>query len=190
MKRFFSSLSYANVTATLALFLALGGGGAVALAASHGAGSREHRAASMARHPNRGPRGRRGRRGPRGPQGPQGQKGEKGDPGSAGPAGSALAYGDVAADGTLSASKNLTVAYEGGGTYCLTLRNGTPANVVAMIDNSGADPRGTFVAGTTNASAVATDCPAGSQILISTGIIGIPAPTGTFEDEPFFVSIN
>jgi hypothetical protein len=188
MKRFFSSLSYANVTATLALFLALGGGGAVALAASHGAGSREHRAASMARHPNRGPRGRRGLRGRRGPQGP---KGDKGDQGPTGPAGSALAYGDVAADGTLSASKNLAVSHTTfSGTYCLTLSHGTPANVVAMIDNSGADPRDAFVAGTTNAGAVATDCPAGSQILISTGTVGIPASSGTFEDEAFFVSIN
>ena len=193
MKRLISSLSYANVTATLALFLALGGGGgALALAANDGVSSGNHRAAPTAGKPGHGQRGPRGRRGRRGPRGPQGPRGAKGDAGPAGPAGSALAYADVAAGGTVSAAKNLVVTshVQGTGDYCLKLVHGSAANVVAMIDNSGADPRDAFAAGTTNASAVAEFCPTGSTILISTGTVGMPASSGSFADEAFFVSIN
>jgi hypothetical protein len=74
--------------------------------------------------------------------------------------------------------------------YCLKLTTGTPQNVTAMIDNSGADPRSSFVAGTINASAVSGGCPAGSQIDIATGDVGMPASSGDFADKSFFVAIN
>jgi hypothetical protein len=103
-----------------------------------------------------------------------------------------VAFADVAAGGTLTASKNVQVVSHtaASGVYCLKLTTGTPQNVVAMIDNSGADPRSAFVAGTINASAVAGGCPAGSQIDIATGDVGIPASSGDFADKAFFVLIN
>jgi Collagen triple helix repeat (20 copies) len=196
MGRIFRSLSYANIVATLALFLAVGGGGAFAVAAtqSHQAG---HHGSG---NPNRGPRGPRGHRGPaglQGPQGPKGDKGEAGPAGAAGPAGpagpagasgTALAFADVAANGTITASKNLTLVSHTAGTgiYCLKLSSGTPSNVVAMVDNTGADPTNAFVSGNTAASAIAQACPNGGQIEMATG----EEFTGIFADEAFFVLIN
>jgi hypothetical protein len=197
-------MSYANVIATVALFLALGGGGAVAIASS----TTSHRTSHKNAGPNRGPRGPRGPRGFRGPAGgpkgakgdtgPAGQKGATGAtgaagaPGAPGPAGSAVGFADIASDGTITNSKNVQLVGHtaASGVYCLKLTTGTPQNVTAMIDNSGADPRSAFVAGTINASAVAGGCPAGSQIDIATGDIGNPASSGDFADKSFFVAIN
>jgi hypothetical protein len=99
-----------------------------------------------------------------------------------------VAFADVAAGGTLTASKNVQVVSHtaGSGVYCLKLTTGTPQNVVAMIDNSGADPRSAFVSGDTNASAIATGCPTGGQIEMATG----DSKANTFTDEAFFVLIN
>jgi len=194
MGRICRSLSYANIVATLALFLAVGGGGAIAVAAT----SSNHHASSS--NPNRGPRGPRGHRGPQGPQGPKGNTGDKGDTGATGatgpqgPAGApgangtALGYADVAANGTVTADKNVTVVSHAAGTgiYCLKLNSGTPSNVVAMVDNSGADPTNAFVSGDTNAGAIAQACPNGGQIVMATG----EEFTGVFADEAFFVLIN
>jgi Collagen triple helix repeat (20 copies) len=194
-------MSYANVIATVAPFLALGGGGAVAIASSTTSRRTSHKNAS----PNRGPRGPRGPRGFRGPAGgPKGAKGNTGPagqngatgaagaPGAPGPAGSAVGFADIAADGTITNSKNVQLVSHiaASGVYCLKLTTGTPQNVTAMIDNSGADPRSAFVAGTINASAVANGCPAGSQIDIATGDVGMPASNGDFADQAFFVAIN
>ena len=206
-------MSYANVIATVALFLALGGGGAVAIASS----TTSHRTSHKNAGPNRGPRGPRGPRGFRGPAGgPKGAKGDTGPagqngatgaagqngatgatgpagaPGAPGPAGSAVGFADIAPDGTITNSKNVQLVSHtaASGVYCLKLTTGTPQNVTAMIDNSGADPRSAFVAGTINASAVASSCPAGSQIDIATGDVGMPASNGDFADQAFFVAIN
>ena len=174
MRRIRRSLSYANVMATLALFLALGGGGAVALAASHNNKPKHHH------HGNRGPRGFQGPAGPKGAPGAPGATGAQGAPGSA------LGFADIAANGTASAVKNVTVVSHtpGSGIYCLKLNSGTPANVIAMIDNTGANPTLAYVAGDISPSAVAKDCAPGAQIEIAAGDSGI------FTDEAFFVSIN
>ncbi len=88
MRRIRSSMSYGNVAASVALFLAVGGGG-VAVAATSG-GSHVKAATTNL---SRGPRGRQGPRGPRGfkgdpgPAGPRGATGPKGNPGPAGPKG-------------------------------------------------------------------------------------------------------
>jgi hypothetical protein len=84
MGRIYRPLSYANIVATLALFLAIGGGGAFAVAATT---TDHHQAKATSSNPNRGPRGPRGHRGPQGPQGPQGPKGDTGATGKTGPAG-------------------------------------------------------------------------------------------------------
>jgi hypothetical protein len=191
MGRIWRSLSYANIVATLALFLAVGGGGAIAVAAT----SSSHHGGKGSS--NRGPRGHRGPQGPQGPQGPKGNTGAKGDTGPQGPAGApgapgangtALGFADVAPNGTVTAAKNVTVVSHvaGTGIYCLKLNSGTPSNVVAMVDNSGADPTNAFVSGNTNASAIATACPTGGQIEMATG----EEFTGVFADEAFFVLIN
>jgi Collagen triple helix repeat (20 copies) len=198
MGRICRSLSYANIVATLALFLAIGGGGAFAVAAtSSGHHEKAKPGGSGGGHSHRGPRGPRGFKGLPGPQGPKGDKGETGPAGAAGPAGpagpagasgTALAFADVAANGTLTASKNVTVVSHTAGTgiYCLKLTSGTPSNVVAMVDNTGADPTNAFVSGNTAASAIAQACPNGGQIEMATG----EEFTGVFADEAFFVLIN
>jgi hypothetical protein len=180
MGRIRKSLSYANVMATLALFLAVGGGGAVAVAATQSKAPGKHH------HGNRGPRGFRGPAGPQGPKGDAGSTGAPGVPGAPGAPGSALGFADIAANGTASAVKNVTVVSHAPGTgiYCLKLNSGTPANVIAMIDNTGANPTIAYVAGDTNPSVVAKDCAPGAQIEIAAGDSGI------FTDEAFFVSIN
>jgi hypothetical protein len=102
VKLVLSKLSYANLIGTLALFLAVGGGGAIALASQ---GTRPHTEAKTSAGPTQGPRGPRGFRGPRGPRGfrgprglsgscqgctargPQGAQGAQGPPGPQGPKG-------------------------------------------------------------------------------------------------------
>jgi hypothetical protein len=91
--RFCPVLSYANVTATLALISALGGGAyAAATLPANSVGSRQLKAKSVT--PRKvAPatvqlfRGRAGDRGPRGERGPQGNRGPKGDRGAAGKSG-------------------------------------------------------------------------------------------------------
>jgi hypothetical protein len=180
MKRIFRPLSYANIVATLALFLAIGGGGAFAVAATQNNNPGKHH------HGNRGPRGFRGPAGPQGPKGAAGAPGAPGAPGAAGAAGSALGFADIAANGTATAAKNVTVVSHppGTGIYCLKLNSGVASNVVAMIDNTGANPTVAFVAGDTNPTVLAQVCAPGSQIEMITGA------SGTFTDEAFFVQIN
>lgn len=96
MRRIFRSMSYANIAATLALFLAVSGGGAVAVAASSSPGHR-HVKAHTPRGP-RGPRGFKGAQGPAGPQGPKGDTGETGKTGATGATGPAGAPNPDAAD--------------------------------------------------------------------------------------------
>jgi hypothetical protein len=166
--------SVALVIACLALMVALGGtswGDSIV-----GGQDGSTHAAKKKKKVKRGPRGRRGPAGPRGATGP------------AGPAGTAVAYGRVAANGTLDAgvSKNLAVKSKPlGGVYCLDVTNGGAKNVTAMIDNSGADPSASFVGGTAVASAIAGGCPAGTDVEIATG-----SGPGAFADRPFYVSIN
>lgn len=126
-----SHLTYANVAATLALFLTLGGVGYAAVKLpknSVGARQLQRNAITGANVRNGTLTGtdvkdqsltasdfRGSVQGPSGPQGPVGPAGP------AGPAGSARAYGYVKSDGTLLAarSKNLTVTKLGTGYYCV-----------------------------------------------------------------------
>ena len=118
-------------------------------------------------------RGFRGRRGPTGLRGPAGQAGAAGAAGAAGPAGaagSALAYARVV-NGVLDGAnaKNVTVTQASATGTCLDVTTAQAARkVVAMIDNSGANPATTSVAGTVNPTAVGANCPAGSDAVITT----------------------
>jgi hypothetical protein len=89
-------LNYANVTATLALFVALGGTSYAAIKLpKNSVGSLQVRDRSLKATdlaPNALASGT-GARGPRGPEGPQGVAGATGAPGSAGPAGATGAAG-------------------------------------------------------------------------------------------------
>lgn len=150
-------LSYANVTATLALVLSMSGG---ALAASHYlinstsqinprvlAALKGHSGAAGATGPAgargpagpagpggaAGPQGKEGREGKEGPQGKEGKQGEKGEPGSA------LAYAHIAANGQIQpeTSKNassLAVQQPRSGIYCISGLGFTPHSVAATLD--------------------------------------------------------
>jgi hypothetical protein len=176
MHRFIHRPSPALAVALLALFIALGSTGYAATQSP-----KPGKASAKAAKTKGGPRGFRGFRGPRGFKGPAGS------PGLAGPAGSALAYARVA-NGALDAanSKNVTMTglSTGGTSTCLEVTSGTPHNVVAMIDNSGANPAITSVAGTVNPVAVAPNCPGGSNALITT------VESGAFTPKPFYVTFN
>ena len=103
MKQLRQKLSYANVIATLALFLALGGGAWAATGmAQNSVGTRQLRHGAVTAGKIRlgsllasdfapgqlrggpGPQGETGERGARGERGPQGETGEAGDPGARG----------------------------------------------------------------------------------------------------------
>ena len=140
-------LTYANVMATMAVFIALGGSAIAARyvitrssqiknGAVTGADVKDSSLAgadiknkSLTASDFKG-----SIQGKQGVQGPPGVQGLKGDPGLAGPAGTARAYGYVKSDGTIlsSKSKNLTASKvtAGLGTYC-----------VSPTPGSGIDPR-------------------------------------------------
>jgi hypothetical protein len=121
-------LTYANVIATLALVLAVGGGSAIAASqfGKETIGSRALKKESIgpgklnaaAKSALQGPAGAKGATGATGPAGPAGSAGPAGAPGSA------LAYGTVNADGSLDASnsKNIsaTKLTAQPGYYCVT----------------------------------------------------------------------
>jgi hypothetical protein len=138
MSRIRKRLTYANVIATLALILVVGGGTAIAGSqfGKETIGSRAIKkesigpgkltpAAKAALQGSAGPRGAAGPAGPAGPQGPQG------------PAGSARAYGlTVTVDGALdpARSKNATVRHAGKGLYCITPGAGIdPATATLLV---------------------------------------------------------
>jgi len=90
-------------------------------------------------------------------------------------------------DGALDAanSKNVTVTKSSNLGVCLDVTTPqAPRNVVAMIDNGGANPATTRIAGTSGA-AVARVCPAGSDAVIAT----VEEATG-FTLRPFYVTFN
>jgi Collagen triple helix repeat (20 copies) len=186
MNRFIHRPSPALAVALLALFIALGGTGFAATQFQK-PGTVIAKAAKTTT--KRGPRGFRGFRGPRGPAGPKGAAGSAGATGAAGAAGAAgssLAYARVV-NGVLdgSNSKNVTVTLATNSVTCLDVTTTqAPRNVVAMIDNSGANPATTSVAGTLNPTALAPNCPAGSDALITT------AESGAFVPKPFYVTFN
>lgn len=146
LSRLRARLTYANVIATLALFIALGGSSYAALklpknsigpeqlkadsitSAKVKAGSlRANDFKASERSRLRGPRGRVGPRGTAGKQGAQGKQGARGAQGARGIAGSARAYATVAAENGLppiftANVPNLafgSVARTSTGVYCL-----------------------------------------------------------------------
>jgi hypothetical protein len=192
MKALRTKLTYANVVATLALFLAIGGASAFAATqlAKNSVGSKQLKknavtavkikdgaiapeklssAASSAL---------------RGATGPQGSQGLQGPPGPQGPAGEALAYANVEKNGQVTAgkSKGITsanVTRIGVGEYCI---GGLPFTVHIAVANTPLFLRGasTFVGN------FQKDCPAGTQVNVETWDTSLSAN----EDAPFMILLD
>lgn len=166
----------ATVIASLALFVALGGGAFAASGLMSGSHIRNHSIAEkkLTRHAIRALHGRRGPAGPQGAAGPQGP---------AGTAGSALAYAHINADGTLDAahSSGVTVAnykHNGAGVYCFSGLSFTPHNVVATVDAASGGTSMSAVAHV--ALGAASTCPSGSQVAVLTANNNVPGNYGAY----------
>jgi hypothetical protein len=140
LSRLRTHLTYANVMATIAVFIALGGG---ALAASGVISSNSQIRSCVGRHGNltivqrgkscgrgksllvwnqQGARGRNGANGQKGAVGPKGDAGQNGAAGENGAPGTALAFAHVREDGTLDTanSKNVLDVRPTCSTECTT----------------------------------------------------------------------
>jgi hypothetical protein len=122
-------LSYANVVASLAMFVALGGASYAALRlppGSVGTAQLKNHAVTLSKL-GRAARGAlRGKPGPPGPGGPRGPTGPKGPQG---PPGTAHAFGEVSSNGTITQSRgNPSMTHPSTGRYCLTVPGVNPGN--------------------------------------------------------------
>jgi hypothetical protein len=125
-------LSYANITATLALLFSMSGG---ALAASHYLITSTKQIS---------PKVRKELKGDKGPAGPAGPQGAPGAPGGQGPSGTAAAWGVVATNGTTG---NATFTQQEGfpgtplnpepGIYCIPAPAGKAGAGVALTAEAG-----------------------------------------------------
>lgn len=184
-----SKLTYANVMATVAVFLALGGGAYAALKLPPGSvGARQiaRNAVSSAKVKNHSllardfragqlPAGARGPQGPAGPQGPQGPPGATG---------ATFAFAHVNDNGTVNASTgvaSVTKSLTSAGEYCFRLAN-TPSSAIASGDAN----QGTAVIAEPNitpgAEITSGDCPQGTTAIVKT-----TTGSSTLTDHAFFV---
>ncbi|MFL5839073.1 MAG: collagen-like protein [Thermoleophilaceae bacterium] len=148
-------LSYANVTATLALFIALGGSGyaALNLPANSVTSKQVKNGSLLSKDFKKGQLKARGQRGAAGVQGPQGDRGLAGLPGPSGLAGAPGgqgAKGDAGSDGlakayagisglgqTLPGAKGISTAnitVHPFGEYCINGLSFTPTSISVMPD--------------------------------------------------------
>jgi hypothetical protein len=177
-------LTYANVTATIAVFIALGGGAYAATslpAGSVGTKQIKRNAVVSSRVKDQSLLARDFKAGQL-PAGPQGMRGDTG------PAGSAFAFAHVNEDGSLDGASSLGVTAKSKtktGRYCLVVE-GTPRNAVAASD-SNAGEGGVFTAVNLSPGAHITtgDCPAGTNVMVTTY-----NTAGTFADHAFYVAFN
>jgi hypothetical protein len=198
MERVRSKLTYANVVATLALFIAVSGGTAFAatqMLPRNSVGAKQlkkhavtpaklSRAAKIALT---GPSGPRGAQGATGDAGANGERGGKGDPGQPGAAGSAKAWAEVSSTGVvLRSSPGLTVTRTFKGVYCIDPGNGfnnTNSVGVATIDNS--DPATSDIYSMDiSDSAEFNDCPAEGEF----EVFGANSQTGASVDTGFTIA--
>ena len=184
MGRIFRPLSYANIVATLALFLAIGGGGAFAVAAT----TTDHHRQSDSSNPEPWPPWPRG---PHGPQGPKGHKARKATPEPPEPAGAPSpkrptqrrsAFPDSRCERAVDGRKNVKGCQPGPqhGLLCRCSRSTVVERRAAMSTTHGAGPT-TCVPRSPVTLAVATRCSpprVGSQIEINIGENG----SGDFTD--------
>jgi hypothetical protein len=131
-------LSYANITATLALLFSMSGG---ALAASHYLITSTKQISPKVRSALKGNKGPTGRAGAQGAQGPQGAPGAQG---GQGPTGTAAAWGIVTTNGTTgNASFTQQEGFPGPplnpepGVYCIPAPAGKANVGVALTSEAG-----------------------------------------------------
>jgi hypothetical protein len=197
-------LTFANLTALLALFVALGGSSYAALALPKASVGAKQLKKNSVTSPKVKPGSlrlsdfRRSQRASlRGPQGLQGPKGDTGAPGAPGangapgPAGSAVAFAHVTAAGGVDAteSKNVAAAnvtHPVTGVYCFQNLSFTPRNAVASP--SFLNPRMRTAAVLLGRVA---NCPPGTQVSITMVMPGGDgAPDDTNSDSDFMIAFN
>jgi hypothetical protein len=186
-------LSYANVMATSALFIALGGGAYAATSLPKGSvGTKQIRknAVVSSRVKDRSLLARDFKAGqlPAGPQGKKGDTGLQGVKGDTGPAGSAFAFAHVNTNGSLDDANSLNVTAlvkTKTGRYCLAVAS-APRNAVAASD-SNAGEGGVFTAVdlTPGAHITTGDCPQGTDVMVTTY-----NTAGALADHAFYVAFN
>jgi hypothetical protein len=189
MRRIFSDGRYANVTATLALVLALTGTSYAALTITGrdikngSVKSRDLGKSSVtsAKVKDRSLLRKDFRSGqlPRGPRGAKGDKGDQGDPGSA------RAYGLITGtNGFVSLGKNLSSANVNriaAGAYCITGLGFSAQQVQATLES----PNLTNTAVEAGIGVGPSSCPAGTQVRVFTRSV-----TGVLADHNFFLLLN
>jgi hypothetical protein len=208
MDRIRKSLSYANVMATVAVFVALGGSSYAAITLSKNSVKSKHIATGQVKRSDIAknavtsakvknfsllatdfaagqlPVGPQGPSGPVGPQGPAGPPGSQGPTGAAGAPGSALAFAAVGADGNVveDLSKNVAdanVTRLSSGVYCFDNLGFTPKNVVAS-------PRAALNVWVSATVGGGFDCEDDDDAVIKTGVPGSVIPL----DRQFSVLFN
>jgi hypothetical protein len=181
-----SGLTYANVMATVAVFLALGGGAYAAVKlprASVGSRQIQHNAVTSSKVKDHSLLARDFRAGQL-PAGPKGDTGAQGAPGTPGAPGASLAFAHVNSDGSLipGASSGISSATKTHtGEYCFVVR-ATPTSAVASGD---ANEGGVVIAETNltpGAEITSGFCPQGTNAIVLTFSTG-----GMPTDHAFFV---
>jgi hypothetical protein len=116
------------------------------------------------------------------PGGDNGANGGQGPTGPQGAAGSALGFGRVAANGTLTLSKNVTVTVGSGaaGAYCIDAIKGVAQNITASI--TGGSTAGAYPLVDSGDSPA---CPDGTQVLVT-----MRTADGSLSAQPFYFTIN
>jgi len=164
-------LSYANVTATLALVFAMSGG---ALAANHYLINSTKQINPKVLKKLKGATGRSGLAGATGATGATGPTGPTGPTGKEGPSGqngTAVAYAHVLANGELDTahSKNVSAASKAGGAGIFCLKTTVPVTTAfGAIDTATTGQFGSLSAvlgGQDPSKIIETFCPAGDNVL-------------------------
>jgi hypothetical protein len=134
--------------------------------------------------------GQQGATGPQGVQGATGPQGVQGASGNPGIPGTARAYGLVAANGTLSRSKNVVSVgtAPGSGVYCILLAPGIDPSQTGLVatldffdDDTVVDAPNTAQAFVEWFSPTANDCPAG-HLMVMTGFRSVSTAGSTDGD--------
>jgi hypothetical protein len=151
MHRIRGKLTYANVISTLALFLVLAGGSAIAAGqlGKNSVGSKQLKpdAVTAAKIKDGAitpaelsSTSKTALTGPQGLPGPKGETGPKGDPGTPGAPGTAKAWAEVASDATIVRGVGgLTVTKQAKAYYCLSSPQLNNTNAIALATPNYAD---------------------------------------------------
>src|SRR4051812_46272947 len=203
-------LTYANVMATVAVFIALGGASYAAIVLpANSVGTRQIKngqvknadlaadAVTSAKIRDgslvsedfargeipTGAAGAKGETGPPGPKGADGTNGAPGAPGATGP-GAPIAYAHVLADGTVDATRSSRVStanvHKANNFYCFYGLDLTPKNAVATVDWSGS---GTNTAIRETLQGDSTGCAVGTGLGDEQAAVMI----GTGQDAGFYI---